>query len=63
MEIDTEVTNLLSDNAYTDSRLTWSKTPGVGVNMRDHYESFLEKITSGAQFIYDKTKRLIRNLF
>ena len=60
-EIDTEVTNLLSDNAFTDARLQWSKTPGVGVSMRDHYESFLEKITSGAQFIYDKTKRYFPN--
>lgn len=56
-EIDTEVTNLLVDNAEADARLTFSKTQSIGVNIRDHYASFLEKLATGSQIIYDRTKR------
>ena len=37
MEIDTEVTNLLVDNAPTDVTLNWSKTLPVGVSKAEHY--------------------------
>ena len=33
MEIDTEVTDLLIENAQEDASLVWSKTLPVGVNL------------------------------
>lgn len=32
-EIDTEITNMLSENAVDDAELVWSKTLPVGVNL------------------------------
>ena len=61
MEIDTEVTQLLIDNATLSDELTFSKTLPVGVNMRDHYASFAEKLATGSQIIYDRTKRFAAN--
>lgn len=62
-EIDTEVTQLLYDNAVdgTADGLTWSKTLPVGVNKRDHYEGFTEILEIGRQKIYDATKRFMPN--
>jgi hypothetical protein len=60
-EIDTEVTNLLIDNATVDTDLTFDKTLPVGVNKADHYESFMEIIEIAKQKIYDKTKRFAPN--
>lgn len=56
-EIDTEVTNLLIDNADSDADLVWSKTLPVGVSKMEHYEGFTEVIAMGKQKIYDRTKR------
>ena len=40
-EIDTEITNLLSDNAADDAELVWSKTLPVGVSKSEHYKLFV----------------------
>lgn len=58
MEIDTEVTDLLINNADSDGDLVWSKTLPMGVSKIEHYEGFTEIIAIGKQKIYDRTKRL-----
>lgn len=60
-EIDTEITQLLIDNASSDDDLVWSKAQPVGVNKRDHYEGFAEIIELAKQKIYDRTKRFAPN--
>ena len=57
-EIDTEVTQLLIDNANSDDDLAWSKTLPVGVSKAEHYEGFTEILEIARQKIYDRTKRL-----
>ena len=60
-EIDTEVTNLLIDNAKEYDELKWSKTLPVGVSKSEHYEGFTEIVEIGRQKIYDVTKRFAPN--
>ena len=60
-EIDTEITNLLIDNAPADGDLVWSKTLPVGVSKTEHYEGFTEIIEIARQKIYDRTKRFAPN--
>ena len=60
-EIDTEVTNLLIDNAKEYAELKWSKTLPVGVSKSEHYEGFTEIVEIGRQKIYDVTKRFAPN--
>ena len=62
MEIDTEVTQLLIDNADEDPDLVWSKTLPWGVSMQDHYAAFTAVLETARQKIYDRTKKLT-NLF
>ena len=40
-EIDTEVCQLLIDNANQDGDLVWSKTLPVGVTKTEHYKLFV----------------------
>ena len=40
-EIDTEITNMLSENAADDAELVWSKTLPVGVSKSEHYKLFV----------------------
>lgn len=61
MEIDTEVVKLLSDNAPENATLTWSKTPGVGVSMREHFDSFLNTLAKAKQVVYDATQKFVPN--
>lgn len=61
MEIDTEVTQLLIDNAANDADLVWSKTLPVGVSKMEHYEGFTEILEIARQKIYDATKRFAPN--
>lgn len=56
-EIDTEGVNLLVSNAGIDADLVWSKTQPIGVNLRDHYESFLNQIEIAKARIYTRTKK------
>ena len=57
-EIDTEVTDLLIENAQEDASLVWSKTLPVGVSKMEHYAGFAEVVELAKQVIYDRTKRL-----
>ena len=60
-EIDTEITQLLIDNAESDDSIVWSKTLPVGVSKTEHYEGFTEIIEIARQKIYDRTKRFAPN--
>lgn len=58
-EIDTEVTNMLVENAgEVRAELTWSKTLPIGVSKSEHYEGFTEILEIAKQHIYDATKKL-----
>ena len=56
-EIDTEITDLLINNADSDGDLVWSKTLPYGVSKMEHYEGFTEIVAIAKQKIYDRTKR------
>lgn len=60
-EIDTEVCQLLIDNADSDADLVWSKTLPVGVSKQEHYAAFTEVIEMAKQKVYDRTKRYAPN--
>lgn len=60
-EIDTEITQLLIDNADEAAELVWSKTLPVGVSKTEHYEGFTEVLGIANQIIYDRTKRFAPN--
>lgn len=60
-EIDTEITQLLIDNAADEAGLVWSKTLPVGVSKSEHYNGFSEVIEIGRKLIYDRTKRFSPN--
>ena len=60
-EIDTEITNMLAENAVVDAELTWSKTLPVGVSKSEHYEGFVEILEIAKQRIYDATKKFAPN--
>lgn len=60
-EIDTEITQLLIDNAASDDDLVWSKTLPTGVSKTEHYEGFVEILEIARQRIYDRTKRFAPN--
>ena len=55
-EIDTEIVEMLRDNAAEDDKLTnWSTVLPVGVNKRDHYEGFAEIVEMANQILYERT--------
>ena len=60
-EIDTEITNMLCDNAEVMDELKWSKTLPVGVSKSEHYEGFVEILEIAKQKIYDATKKFAPN--
>lgn len=61
-EIDTEITNLLSNMAGdADAELVWSKTVPVGVSKAEHYEGFTEVLEIAKQKIYDRTQKFAPN--
>lgn len=60
-EIDTEITNLLIENAASEEDLVWSKTLPVGVSKTEHYEGFVEVLEVARQKVYDRTKRFAPN--
>ena len=60
-EIDTEITNMLVENAREDAELVWSKTLPVGVSKAEHYEGFAEILEIAKQKIYDATKKFAPN--
>lgn len=61
MEIDTEVTDLLINNADLADELVFSKTLPLGVSKQEHYAAFTEMVEIGKQKIYDRTKRFAPN--
>ena len=61
MEIDTEVTQLLIDNAVEDPSLTWSKTLPLGVSKAQHYEGFTEIVDIARSIVYNRTQRYMPN--
>lgn len=61
METDTEITQLLIDNAAAEADLVWSKTLPVGVSKSEHYNGFSEVIENGRKIIYDRTRRFSPN--
>ncbi len=61
-EIDTEITNMLSENAgVAEGELVWSKTLPVGVSKTEHYEGFVEVLEIAKKRIYDATKKFAPN--
>lgn len=60
-EIDTEISLDLAKKAAAGATLTWSKTPTIGVNVIDHYDSFWVKLTEGAKTIFGATQRVQPN--
>ena len=60
-EIDTEITDLLIENAEVKADLTFNKAVPYGISKAQHYEGFNEIVEMGKQHIYDKTKRFAPN--
>lgn len=60
-EIDTEIVQMLIDNAPTDVSLSWSKTLPVGVSKAEHYQGFMEVVEDAKRVVYDRTKRFVPN--
>lgn len=61
-EIDTEIVNLLNENAGTAvADTSFNKALPVGVSKAEHYEGFKEAIEAAKRVIYDRTKRFAPN--
>ena len=71
-EIDTEVTNLLVDNAYTGGlsatevkggtgAFVFNATPRNGVSLSQHFEGFEFMLENMKQYIYDQTQKFFPN--
>lgn len=56
-EIDTEITNMLVDNAAESDLLKFNKALPMGVSKAEHYEGFNEIVGIADQLLYDRTKR------
>ena len=59
-EIDTEICLDLYKQAGNDLGV-WSKTPNLGVQLIDHYDSFWAKLTEGANIVFGATQRFTPN--
>lgn len=60
-EIDTEITQLLIENADAVEGLKFNKAIPMGISKAEHYEGFTETIAAARQIIYDRTKRFAPN--
>ena len=62
-EIDTEITNMLVENAQEDAagERPWRKTLPSGGSKAEHYEGFTEILEIAKQKIYDATKKFQPN--
>ena len=61
-EIDTEIVNMLRDEAVAHGvELVWSKVLPVGVSKFEHYNGFLEIIEEAKAIIYKRTKKFSAN--
>ncbi len=61
MEIDNELTTDLLKYANAAAPLTWSRTITPGIALVDHYDSFMETLTRGANAIFNATRRVKAN--
>ena len=59
--IDTEVTDMLFENAADDGSLVFDRTQPVGVSLKEHYDAFAVTLEKGRQKIYDATKKFRPN--
>ena len=60
-EIDTEVVNLLVNNAPDDVVVTFDKRIPVGVSVSQHYESFTKTLIAASNTIYKRTGKYTAN--
>lgn len=65
-EIDTEIVNLLVDNAYDgglkgDKPFVFNATPRNGVSLSQHFEGFEFMLENMKQYIYDQTQKFFPN--
>ena len=60
-EIDTEVCQLLIDNADADDAVVFNKTVPYGISMMEHYAAFAAVVEKAKQKVYDRTKRFMPN--
>lgn len=61
-EIDSEVVNLLADNAGEAlEELTFNIALPTGVNLRDHYASFSQIIAKAKKVVYKRTQKCVPN--
>jgi hypothetical protein len=60
-EIDSEVVNLLAENAEFAEELTFNIALPTGVNLRDHYASFSQTIAKAKKIVYKKTQKCVPN--
>lgn len=60
-EIDTEITDLLIDNATLKPSLTFNKTVPIGITKHEHYADFTEILELAKKEIYDVTRRFVPN--
>lgn len=60
-EIDSEVVGLLASTAEFAEELTFNAVPTIGVNLRDHYHTFLQTIERAKKIIYKKTQKCVPN--
>lgn len=60
-EIDSEVVGLLSETAEFNEELVFNAVPTIGVNLRDHYHTFLQTIERAKKIIYKKTQKCVPN--
>lgn len=61
MEIDTEITNLLVENAAEAPELVFNKALPIGNSKAEHYEGFAEIVELAKREIYDRTRRFMPN--
>ena len=60
-EIDTEVCQLLIDNAQAFEDLKFNKVVPYGISKMEHYAAFAEIVEIAKQHVYDATKRFVPN--
>lgn len=60
-EIDSEVVNLLAENAEVRDELTFNIELPYGVSLRDHYFAFTQTIENAKKVIFKKTQKCVPN--
>lgn len=60
-EIDTEIVELLNENAAESAELEFNTVPEIGVSLKDHYLAFLKVVEDGKAIVYKKTRKCVPN--